>query len=102
MLDFFSALSASGYKKAFEFVSGGLCGVLLCYMQRPNHKQRTKPFIKIYQHEIVTRLEEQIASIRHIRDKEGSRAAFTTGIDGTVIVKSYQVYFTHGVVIGGA
>ena len=50
----------------------------------------------------MTRLGEQIASIRHIRDKEGSRAAFTTGIDGTVIVKLYQVYFTHGVVIGGA
>ena len=50
----------------------------------------------------MTQLGEQIASIRHIIDKEGSCAAFTTGIDGTVIVKLYQVYFTHGVVIGGA
>ena len=101
MLDFLLALAPNGDEKAFKFVSGNLCGVLLRHMQHLDQKQRTKPFTNIDQHEIVTRLGEQIARIRHIRNEEGSCVAFTAGIDGTVIVKSYQVYFYHSVVIGG-
>ena len=91
VLDFLLALSANGDEKAFKFVSGNLSGFLLCHMQRLNQKQRIDPFIKIYQHEILTRLDEHIARIRHIRNEEGNRDAFTAGIDDKVIVNSYQV-----------
>ena len=36
VLDFFLALAASGDEKAFKFVSGNLCGVLLRHIQRLN------------------------------------------------------------------
>ena len=102
MLDFLLALAPNGDEKAFKFVSGNLSGFLLCHMQRLNQKQRIDPFIKIYQHEILTRLDEHVARIRHIRNEEGNRVAFTAGIDDKVIVNSYQVSFYHGVVVGGA
>ena len=54
VLDFFLALATSGDEKAFEFVSGNLCGILLHYMQGINKKKRTNPFININYHEIVT------------------------------------------------
>ena len=38
VLDFFLDLDVSGDKKAFEFVSGNICGVLLRHMQRINQK----------------------------------------------------------------
>ena len=79
-----------------------MCGVLLHHMQRLNHKHHTKPFINIDQHEIVTRLGKKIAKNCHRRNEEGSRVVFTAGIDGTSIVKSYKVYFSHAVVVGGA
>ena len=102
MLDLFLALAASGDEKAFKFVSGNLSGFLLCHMQRLNQKQRTKPFINIDQHEIVTRLGEKFARICHIRNEERSRVAFAADIYGTVIVKSYQVSFSHSVLVGSA
>ena len=102
LLDLFLALAASGYEKAFKFVSRNLCGVLLHHMQSLNQKQRTETFTNIDQHEIVTRLGKKIASIRHIINEDGSCVAFTADIDGTVIVKLYQVPFSHGVVVGGA
>ena len=102
VLEFFLALDASGDQKEFKFLSGNMCGVLLRHIQRLNHKQRTKPFINIDQREIVTRLGKQIASICHRRNEESGCVAFTASIYGAVIVKSYQVYFSHGVVVGGA
>ena len=50
----------------------------------------------------MTQLGEQITRICHRRNEEGSRVAFPAGIDGKVIVKSYQVPFYHGFVVGGA
>ena len=102
VLDFFLALTASGYDKAFEFVSGNLHEVLLHHMQQLNHKQLTKPLINIYQHEIVTLLGKQMARIRCISNDEVSRVVSTASIDGIVIVKSYQMSFSHGVLVGGA
>ena len=50
----------------------------------------------------MTQLGEQLAGIFHIRNEGGIHVAFTSGIDGTVIVKSYQVSFSNGVVVGVA
>ena len=99
VLDFFSVLATSADEKSFEFVSRNLSGVSLIHMQHLNQKQRTEPFIKIDQHEIVTRLGGKIARICHIRNEEVSRVSFTAGIDVTVNMKSYQVSFSHGVVV---
>ena len=102
VLEFFLSLAASGYKKVFEFVSENLCVVLLRHMQRLNQIQHIKPFINIYQYEIVTRLGEQIARISHIINEEGGCVAFISGVDGTVIFKLYQVSFSRGVLVGGS
>ena len=40
--------------------------------------------------------------IHNIINEEGSHVLFTSGIDGTVVVKSYQVSFSHIIVVGGA
>ena len=50
----------------------------------------------------MTRLGKQILIIHNIINEEGSHVLFTSGIDGTVVVKSYQVSFSNGVVVGVA
>ena len=50
LLDLFLDLAVIGDQKAFQFVSGNMCGFLLSHMHHLNQKQRTKTFLNIDQH----------------------------------------------------
>ena len=65
-------------------------------------RRRTKSFIDLYWNDIVTRLCDHMVEIRKQRSDPDSCVAFTAGFDGTVLVKTYQVYHSCGVVVGGA
>ena len=102
VLNFLLALAASGDTKSFQFVSGNLCSVSLRQIQRITAKARSSPFIDLSQDDVMSRLTEQFRKIRAARRDSTSRVSFTAGIDGTVLVKSYQILHSHGVVVGGA
>ena len=102
MLNFLLALAASGDTKSFQFVSGNLCSVSLRQIQRLTAKARSSPFIDLSQDDVMSRLTEQFRKIRAARRDSTSRVSFTAGIAGTVLVKSYQILHSHGVVVGGA
>ena len=53
VLNFFLALSASGDKGAFEFVSGNLCGVSLRRMKTISAKRHSSLFIGLSHNEII-------------------------------------------------
>ena len=71
-------------------------------MQHHNQTQYTQSFINIDQHEIVTQFGKKLQVFFIFLNEKGSCVAFTTGIDGAVILKLYQVSFYHGVLVGGA
>ena len=105
VLNFMLALSASGDRKAFEYVSANLCSVSLRHIERLTQARRPAPFIGISQSEIVIRLRQHFDRIRLKRKQAGSsrtRVAFSVGFDGTVLVKSYQILHSSNVIVGGA
>ena len=63
---------------------------------------RTKMFVDLDPNDIVTWLWDHMVEIRKRHIDPDSRVAFTAGFDGTVLVKTYQVYHYCGVVVGGA
>ena len=65
-------------------------------------RRRTKPFIDFALNDIVTRLCDCMVEICKQRSDTNSRVAFTAGFDVTVLVKTYQVYNSCGMVVGGA
>ena len=99
MLNCFLSLCLGGIKASFEFVSGNLCAVYLCNMKVLCARRRTKPFIDLDRNDIVTRLCDHMVEICKRRSDTDSRVAFTAGFDGTVLVKTYQVYHSCGVVV---
>ena len=102
MLNCLLDLVASGDTKSFQFVSGNLCSVSLRQIQRLTAKARSSPFIELSQDDVMSRLTQQFGKIRAARRDSTSRVSFTAGIDGTVLVKLYQILHSHGVVVGGA
>ena len=87
------ALSASGDRKGFEYVSANLCSVSLRHIERLTAERCPAPFIGITPAQIVTRLREHFERI-HI--------VFSACFDRTVLVKSYQILHSSNVVVGGA
>lgn len=107
VINFMLAISASGDRKAFQFVSANLSSMSVRHAARLTSKLRSDPFINIDQDELVNRIKQHIARIRSLRAAAGvsdSRIAFTVGFDGTVLAKSFQVLHTKdgNVVVGGA
>ncbi len=97
VLNFMLALSASGNKKAFQYVSGNLCSVSVRHIARLTSKKRSAPFIDLNEDEMVVRIKEQINKIRYHRIQAGlsERVTFTAGFDATVLSKSIQVHYTN-------
>ncbi len=92
-------------QKGFEYVSANLCSVSLGHIKPLTRERRPAPFIDIDGNEIVNRLRMHLAQIREKRKQAGSpihHIAFTAGLDGTVLVKSFQVLHSSNVVVGGA
>ena len=102
VLNFFLALFASCYKKAFEFVAGNLCGVSLCWMKTIAAKRRLAPFIGLSRDKIIDLLLAHISRICTVRKDQKSRVDFTAGIDETALVKAYQVSTGDHEIFGGA
>ena len=102
VLNFFLALSAIGEKKAFEFVSGNLCGVPLSRMKTIAAKRRSYQFIGLPRDDIIDLLLSRISRICTGRNDPKSRVAFTAGIGITDLVKAYQVITSYHSIVGGA
>ena len=102
VLNFFLALSASVYKKEFEFVSGNLCGVSLRRMKKIATKRRSDPFIGLSSDEMIDLILVRISRIYTGRNNPKSRVTFTSGIDANDLVKSYQVSTSDHAIVGCA
>ena len=64
VLNFFLALYASGDKKAFEFVSGNLCGIGLRWMKKLCSRKRGEPFIVLSKEQMVACIVAHVMKIR--------------------------------------
>ena len=102
ILNFFPALSASGEKKVFEFVSGNLCGVSLRRMKTIAGKRRSFPFVGLSREEIIGLILARISRICTGGNDQKSRVAFTAGINETALVKAYQASTSDNGIAGGA
>ena len=102
VLNFFLALSTSGNKKTFEFVSGNLCGVSLSRMKMIAAKRRSALFIVLSRDEMIDLLLARISRICTGKKDPKSRVAFTAGVDATALVKAYQVSTSDHSIFGGA
>ena len=89
VLKVFLELSASGDKKAFEFVSGNLCGASFRRMQMIAEKRSPAPLIRLFCNEIIDMLLARISRICTSRKDPKSRFALTSGIDATALMKAY-------------
>ena len=101
-LIFFLALSESGNKKAFEFVSGNICGVSLRWIKKITEKRRSAPSIGIFLDEIIDLILARIIQIHMVRKDLKFRFAFTAGIYTTDLVKAYQVSMSNNAIVGGS
>ena len=88
VMNFFLALSASGDKKAFDFVSGNLCGASLRWMKKIAAKRRSAQFIGLSCDEIFDLILARIIQICTGRTDPKPRVDFTAGIDATSLVKA--------------
>ena len=88
ILNFFLALSASGDKKAFEFVSGNLCGVSLRRIKKVAAKRFSAPFIGLYRDEIIYLILSRISRICTSRKDPKLRVDFKAGIEKNPLVKT--------------
>ncbi len=79
VLNFMLALSASGDRKAFLFVSANLCSVLVQHIACITSQKRSAPFIDIDKDEMVFQVKEHIQKIRSQRVEAGlsEKVAFT-------------------------
>jgi hypothetical protein len=105
VLNFMLALSASGDRKAFQFVSENLCLVSVRHIACITSQKRSATFINLEEDEMVFRIKEHIWMIRIQCVEAGlsERVAFTAGFDGTVLAKSFQIHYSSNgnVVVGG-
>ena len=101
VLNFFLALSASGDKRAFEFVSGNLAGVSLRWMKHLTAKKRPPPFIHVSDDDLVQRITSHVSKIRASGGNPKRRVALSIGIDATALVPTFQVAPSHGAIVGG-
>ena len=88
VLNFFLESSASGDKKAFKFVSGNLCGVLLRRIKTIAAKRCSAPFIILSRDEVIYLLLSRISRICTGRKDPKLRADFKAGIEKTSLVKA--------------
>jgi hypothetical protein len=105
VLNFMLVLSASGDRKAFQFVSANLCSVSVRHIACITSKKRSAPFIDLDENEMVYRVKEHIQKIRSLCVEAGlpKQVAFTAGFDGTVLAKSFQIHYSSdgNAVVGG-
>jgi hypothetical protein len=92
VLNFMLALSASGNRKAFQFVSANLCSVSVQRIACITSQKRSAPFIDLDEDEMVFRVKEHIRKIRSRCVEAGlsERCAFTVGFDGTVLASPFR------------
>ncbi len=64
VLNFMTALSASGDRKAFQFVSANLCSVSVQHIACITSKKQSSPFIDLDEDEKVYRVKDHIQKIR--------------------------------------
>jgi hypothetical protein len=64
VLNFMLVLSASGDRKAFQFVSDNLCSVSVWHIARITSMKRSAPFIDLNEDEMVNRVKDHIQKIR--------------------------------------
>lgn len=60
VLNFMLALSASGDRKAFQYVSANLCSVSVRHISHITSKKRAAPLIDLDQEEMVLRIKDRI------------------------------------------
>ena len=65
VLNFMLALSASGDRKAFQYVSANLCSVSVRHIAHITSKKRAAPLIDLDQEEMVLRIKDRINKVRH-------------------------------------
>ena len=100
VLNFYMALSASGSSKAFEFVSGNLCGMSGRHSRHIASKKRSLPCIALDQDQMVERLLAHIAKVRMGFKYPSKRVVITCRLDGTVMSKSWQISHSCKVAVG--
>jgi hypothetical protein len=105
VLNFMLALSASGNRKAFQFVSANLCSVSVRHIARITSQKRSAPLINLDEDEMVFQVKEHIQKIRSQCVEAGlsEQVAFTAGFDATVLAKSFQIHYSRdgNTVVGG-
>jgi hypothetical protein len=99
------ALSASGARNTFQFVSANLCSVSVRHIAHITSQKQLAPLINLDEDEMVFQVKEHIQKIRSRRVEAGlsERIAFTTGFDATVLAKSFQIHYSSNgnAVVGG-
>lgn len=71
-------------------------------MNRLKASKRDTPLILRDKADMARILATQIAMIRHEFGDDSMRVVFSVGIDATVVVKGWQILYSHGKVVGGA
>jgi hypothetical protein len=96
VLNFVLALSASGNRKAFQFVSSNQCSVSVHHIAHITSQKQLAPFINLDKDEMEFQVKEHIQKIRsrHVEAGLSERVAFTTGFDATVLAKSFQTHYS--------
>ena len=79
-----------------------LCGVYLRWTKNITEKRWSSPFIGLSQDDIIGFLLAHISRIRTGSKDPVYRVSFTSSIDYTSLVKSYQVSTSDNAIVGGA
>ena len=102
VLKFYLALSVSGDKKAFEYVSGNLVDVSLHHIQLIMTRLCTSHFISLNEEEMMPCVHSLFARIRVPAGDPNLHLSFSIGIDATALVESFQISSSNQAIVGGA